>query len=108
RHDPFLNSAERLIESGEADALVWVSTFGGGPPPILPPELPLILLAPPGSEMSAAPAVFLPVGRPGIDHAGQIFRSDGVVALPLRALRASGLPSAGETLGAIAQALESA
>jgi formylmethanofuran dehydrogenase subunit B len=112
RHDPFLHSAERLIESGEADALVWVSTLGGGPPPVLPPELPLILLAPPGAlagtEAPSAPAVFLPVGRPGIDHAGQIFRADGVVALPLRALRASKLPSVGETLQAIAQAMESA
>jgi formylmethanofuran dehydrogenase subunit B len=112
RHDPFLHSAERLIESGEADALVWVSALGGGPPPVLPPELPLILLAPPsalaGTEAPSAPAVFLPVGRPGIDHAGQIFRADGVVALPLRALRASKLPSVGETLQAIAQAMESA
>ena len=102
---PYLYSAERLIESGEADALVWVSALGGGPPPVLPPELPLILLAPPGSEMSSVPAVFLPVGRPGIDHAGQIFRADGVVALPLSALRPSTLPSAGATLQAIAQAI---
>jgi formylmethanofuran dehydrogenase subunit B len=108
RHDPFLYSAERLIESGEADALVWVSTLGGGPPPVLPPELPLILLAPPATEMPSAPAVFLPVGRPGIDHAGQVFRADGVVALPLSALRPSNLPSARETLRAIAQAMESA
>ena len=108
RHDPFLYSAERLIESGEADALVWVSALGGDPPPVLPPELPLILLAPPGSETASAPAVFLPVGRPGIDHAGQIFRADGVVALPLSALRASSLASVGETLQAIAQAMESA
>ncbi len=87
---------ERLIESGEADALVWVSALGGDPPPVLPPELPLILLAPPASETASAPAVFLPVGRPGIDHAGQIFRTDGVVALPLSALRASSLASAGD------------
>jgi formylmethanofuran dehydrogenase subunit B len=108
RHDPFLYSAERLIESGEADALVWVSALGGDPPPVLPPELPLILLAPSGSETASAAAVFLPVGRPGIDHAGQIFRADGVVALPLSALRTSSLASVGETLQAIAQAMESA
>jgi hypothetical protein len=48
------------------------------------------------------------VGWPGIDHAGQIFRADGVVALPLSALRASSLASVGETLQAIAQAMESA
>ena len=33
------------------------------------------------------PEVHIPVGTPGIDHAGEIFRTDGVVALPLAALR---------------------
>ena len=96
-----------MIESGEADALLWISTLGGAPPPVMPSDLPLILLAPPGSEMSSPPAVFLPVGRPGIDHAGQIFRGDGIVALPLAALRPSPLPSAGATLTAIAAAMGS-
>jgi formylmethanofuran dehydrogenase subunit B len=108
RHDPFLHSAERLIESGEADALLWISTLGSTAAPIGRPDLPLILLAPPGVETPAPPAVFLPVGRPGIDHAGQIFRADGIVALPLAALRPSPLQSAGETLRAIAEAMESA
>jgi formylmethanofuran dehydrogenase subunit B len=105
RHDPTLYSAERLIKSGEADALLWISALNGSPPPALPPELPLILLAPPGTDLAYEPAVFLPIGRPGIDHAGQIFRADGVVALPLSVLRASALPSAGNTLSAITRAL---
>jgi formylmethanofuran dehydrogenase subunit B len=108
QHDPHLNSAQRLIESGEADALLWISALGGAPPPGLSSDLPLILLAPPGSGMPSPPAVFLPVGRPGIDHAGQIFRGDGIVALPLVALRPSPLPSAGATLTAIAAAMGSA
>jgi formylmethanofuran dehydrogenase subunit B len=104
RHDPLLFAAGRLIDSGEVDALVWISTLGGPPPPRLPPELPLILLAPPGTAASAA-AVFLPVGRPGIDHAGQIFRGDGVVALPLAMLRPTALPSAAATLADILASL---
>jgi len=106
-HDPHIHSAQRLVESGEADALLWISTLGGAPPPVMPSDLPLILLAPPGSEMYSPPAVFLPAGRPGIDHAGQIFRGDGIVALPLAALRPSPLPSAGATLTAIAAAMGS-
>jgi formylmethanofuran dehydrogenase subunit B len=105
RHDPYLFSAERLIASGEADLLIWIAALDAGAPPALPPELPLILLAPPGSAVPSEPAVFLPVGRPGIDHGGQIFRTDGVVALPLRGLRRSELPSVGATLRAIGQAL---
>lgn len=108
RHDPVLHSAARLIESGEADALLWISTLGSAVPPPVRPGLPLILLAPPEEKTSVSPAVFLPVGRPGIDHAGQIFRGDGIVALPLTAIRASSLPSAGETLRNIAAAMESA
>jgi formylmethanofuran dehydrogenase subunit B len=106
RHDPLLYAAERLLESGEADAAVWVSALSDSPPPALPPELPLILLAPRGLEPAPEPAVFLPVGRPGVDHAGQIFRGDGVVALPLTALRSSAVPSAGSTLKAITRAIE--
>ena len=108
RHDPYLYSAARLIAGGEADALVWVAAFGGSLPPPLPPEAPLILLATPDAAPAIEPAVFLPVGRPGIDHAGQIFRADGVVALPLGVLRESVLPRAGDTLRDIARAFEAA
>jgi formylmethanofuran dehydrogenase subunit B len=105
RHDPHRHAAERLIGSGEADLLIWIAALDAGPPPPLPPELPTILLAPPGATSSSEPAVFLPVGRPGIDHAGQVFRTDGTVALPLSRLRSSALPSVGATLRAIAQSL---
>jgi formylmethanofuran dehydrogenase subunit B len=104
-HDPYRNAGERLISGGEADLLVWIAALDAAPPPPLPPELPTILLAPPGSRFESEPAVFLPVGRPGVDHAGQIFRTDGTVALPLSRLRESSLPSVGATLRAIAQAL---
>jgi len=105
-HDPELLSARRLIESGEADTLVWISALNGAAPPPLPPELPLILLADPAVEPPGEPAVFLPVGRPGIDHAGQVFRLDGVVALSLATLHEGGPPSAAATLAAIGEALE--
>ncbi len=106
RHDPHLFAARRLIEHGEADAVVWTAALDGGPLPPLSPDLPLILLAPPGTERSPEPAVFLPVGRPGIESDGQIFRGDRVVALPLAALRPSDLPSVAATLAEIAEALE--
>jgi len=38
---------------------------------------------------------------PGIDHAGHIYRSDVVVALPLRRLRESALPPAADVLAGI-------
>jgi formylmethanofuran dehydrogenase subunit B len=51
------------------------------------------------------PAVFIPVGTPGLDHAGHLFRTDRVVALPLRQLRESSLPSVAEAIAAIEVAL---
>lgn len=47
------------------------------------------------------PAVFIPVGTPGVDHAGHLFRTDRVVAIPLRQLRQSSLPSVADAIGAI-------
>ena len=42
--------------------------------------------------------VAIPVGTPGLDHAGSIYRMDGVVSLPRAPLRDLGLPSAAEVL----------
>jgi formylmethanofuran dehydrogenase subunit B len=49
--------------------------------------------------------VFIPVGTPGIDHAGAIFRTDAVVALPLAALRSAGALSVADVLARIDRVL---
>lgn len=51
------------------------------------------------------PEVFIPVGTPGIDHSGHAYRMDNVVAIRLKKLRDSGLPSTSEVVTAIQQAL---
>lgn len=91
-HDPFANTHTRLLEDGEADALVWISNYA--PQAIAPAaDVPTIVLGHPKMAFNEAPDVFIPVGIPGIDHAGHFFRADGVVSLPLRQLRQSPLPS---------------
>ena len=102
-HDPMLYSTARLLGEREADALVWISTFRPQPPPVA--DLPTIVLAASSLRFERQPDVHIPVGTPGIDHAGEFFRTDGVVALPLVALRAGGRPSAAEVLGRIDRAL---
>jgi formylmethanofuran dehydrogenase subunit B len=52
------------------------------------------------------PEVYIPVGVPGIDHAGHTYRMDNVVAIRLFKLREVGLPSTAQVLGSIYQALE--
>lgn len=104
-HDAHGFSANRLVESGAADALVWISAFRPeGPPYAAPPTT--IALAMPGTEFGGEPEVCIPVGTPGLDHAGKVFRTDGVVALPVRKLRDSGLLRVADVLTAITAAVE--
>ncbi len=103
-HDPYHFSADRLLSGGEADALLWVSSFN---PDRTPPAsaLPTVVFGHPDMKLEREPEVFIPVGLPGADHPGTMFRSDNVVALPLQQLRASSLPALDSVLNAIEQAL---
>lgn len=66
-HDPWRFDARRLVESGEADAVVWISALGEPPPEWLA-LLPAVILGPPPLPPAGDGQVALPVGRPGVDH----------------------------------------
>ncbi len=103
-YDPYLNDTNALLTNGEADVLVWVHAFNAkATPPIT--SLPTIVVGRSGMTFTQEPDVFIPVGTPGIDHTGHAFRMDNVVAIRLKKLRDSGLPSTAEVLRAIEQAL---
>ena len=103
-YDPFLNDTNVLLANGEADALVWVQAFNiNSVPPVT--ALPTIVVGRSGMTFEKEPDVFIPVGTPGIDHAGHAYRMDNVVAIRLKKLRDSGLPSTAQVLNAIEQAL---
>lgn len=99
-YDPYHYTTPRMLDAGEADSLLWISAFDAGR---LPPrtEHPRIVLGPAQMRLEPAPEVFIPVAMPGIDHAGALFRCDGVVSLPLRKLREARLPGVAEALHAI-------
>jgi len=103
-YDPYHLSAARLLESGEADLLLWVSSFHASRTPPFT-AWPTVVLGRPGMTFEREPAVYIPVGTPGIDHTGHLFRTDRVVVLPLGRLRASDLPSVAEVVTAIETAL---
>ena len=44
------------------------------------------------------PDVFIPVGVPGLDFSGLMYRCDNVVAMPMYKLRESSLPRAADLL----------
>ncbi|MGZ8137267.1 MAG: formylmethanofuran dehydrogenase subunit B [Methylococcaceae bacterium] len=103
-YDPFLNDANLLLANGEADALVWVQAFNTkATPPAT--GLPTIVVGRSGMTFAKEPDVFIPVGTPGIDHAGHAYRMDNVVAIRLKKLRDSGLPSTADVLNAIEQSM---
>jgi formylmethanofuran dehydrogenase subunit B len=102
-HDPPRWSATALLDRGAADALLWLSTFSDLEPPAT--AVPTVLLARAGFTPARPVEVLIPVGVPGLDHSGSLYRTDGVVSLPLRQLRATALPSAAGVLQRIAEAL---
>ncbi|MCK9607348.1 MAG: formylmethanofuran dehydrogenase subunit B [Methylomonas sp.] len=103
-YDPFLFDSQAMLNNDEADALVWVQAFNiSSKPPET--DLPTIVIGRSGMTFDKEPNVFIPVGTPGIDHPGHAYRLDNVVAIRLKKLRDSGLPSTAEVLHAIEQAL---
>ena len=98
-HDPLRFETARLLAKGEVDALLWLSSFSDRPPP--PTDLPRIAIGTAGTVQPAANTICLPTGTPGVDHAGQLIRTDGVVALPVQALLDRKLPSAAKVLDAL-------
>lgn len=103
-YDPYHNSMARLLANGEADVLVWVATINARQtPPVV--AIPTIMIGRSGMVFEQEPSVYIPVGAPGIDHAGHMYRCDNVVSMPLRKLRDSGLPSGAEVLKKIEKIL---
>jgi formylmethanofuran dehydrogenase subunit B len=103
-YDHLRYAIPRMLAGGDGDLLVWISSFT---PDLAPPAatIPSIVLGTPGIKLSGTPAVFIPVGTPGADHAGRIVRCDNVVTLPLQDLRRTSLPKLTDVLSAIELAL---
>ncbi|MCZ7595155.1 MAG: formylmethanofuran dehydrogenase [Hyphomicrobium sp.] len=103
-YDSYRYNISRMLTDGEGDLLLWVASIGTdiGLPQT---KLPTIVLGTPGVRLAQPPSVFIPVGTPGIDHAGQMVRCDNVVSLPLKNLGRSQLPRAADVLAAIEAAL---
>lgn len=84
--------AQRLLDEGQADLLVWISSLVEAPPPTT--RQPQLVFGHPAMDFDGPPpAVFLPVAVPGIHRDGFIHRGDGLCLMPLRGLVPSDLPS---------------
>ncbi|MBT2332646.1 formylmethanofuran dehydrogenase [Variovorax paradoxus] len=106
-HEPLCFDAGRLLADGAVDTLLWVSSYGPEPAPPAA-GVPRIVLGHPGMQLppDAHELVFIPVSTPGISSAGHLFRTDGSVLLPLRPVYEDGLPSVGEVVRRLTQAVQ--
>lgn len=99
-YDSYKYAINRMLAEGEGDLLIWIASFT---PDLRPPatRIPTIVLGTPGIKLDPTPAVFIPVGTPGADHAGRLIRCDNVVSLPLRDLGRAPLPRVADVLAAV-------
>lgn len=101
-YDAYHFSTKRQLTN--CDALLWVSTFNAYLPPAC--EAPTIVIGHPDMQFEKQPDVFIPVGIPGVDHVGTMFRMDSSVAMPLKKLRETELPSLSEVVNKIIGQIE--
>lgn len=103
-YDPVLHAQDMMLGAGAADALLWISSFSARQVPAAA-SVPTIVLSRPSRRLASGSTVYIPVGTPGVDHAGNLLRTDGVVALPLHRLRNPVAPSVADVLTMIRERL---
>ncbi len=81
-------STYNVLKNKEVDTLLWISSFSSN---VNSPRasIPTIVLGTPDTRLNFKPDVFIPISTPGVDHTGQLFRTDSVISLPLKKVRQS-------------------
>jgi formylmethanofuran dehydrogenase subunit B len=102
-HDPWQFDARRMIESGEADAVIWVSALAD-PVPDWIGAVPSVVLSA-ATSAAAGASIAVRIGRPGGDHNAIRFdRATGTLT-HMAACAPSELPSVAEVLRRLFNAL---
>jgi formylmethanofuran dehydrogenase subunit B len=106
-HDPWRFDAARLVESGEADCVLWVSAYRPIPP-TWKRAVDTVALVHGATAFRRAPRVSIAVGQPGVDHDSvEHLFSTGTLAVK-RAIRRSEAPAVADVIAEIAALLPSA
>jgi formylmethanofuran dehydrogenase subunit B len=104
-HDPWMFDADRLVESGEADCVIWISAYRDETPRWRKP-IALIALTDAAAEFLQIPAVQIEIGRPGVDHDSVDYRAPMATLASRSATSPSHKPSAADVIGMLAAALD--
>jgi formylmethanofuran dehydrogenase subunit B len=103
-HDTWRFDATRMIESGEADAALWISAYGREVPQ-WKKNIPLVALASPQTAFAQEPEVRIEIGCPGIDHDAAEFARETGSIVSRKASHPSQALSVEAVIGQIAQHL---
>lgn len=101
-HDTWRFDATRMVDSGEADAALWISAYGPETPG-WKSDIPLVALVPPQTQFTQEPRVRIEIGCPGVDHDGAEFFRDAGTIIARPASRPSNAPSVAAIVKLIAQ-----
>jgi formylmethanofuran dehydrogenase subunit B len=104
-HDTWRFDTTRMIESGEADAAMWISAYGSEAPP-WKKNIPFVALAAPQTTFAREPQVRFEVGCPGIDHDAAEFSRETASIVARKASHSSQAPSVAAIIDQIAKHLE--
>ena len=103
-HDTWRFDATRMIESGEADAALWISAYCAEAPQ-WKKNIPLVALAPPQTAFAQEPEVCIEIGCPGIDHDAAEFARETGSIVSRKAAHPSQASSVEAVIGEIAKHL---
>jgi formylmethanofuran dehydrogenase subunit B len=98
-HDPWRFEATRLVDSGEADAAMWISAFDGEKPAWSRADIPLVTLAP--AHAAPSRGLFIEVGQPGVTHDAVVMTQETGGMTLRKASAPTDAPSVAQAIGAI-------
>ena len=104
-HDTWRFDSTRLIESGEADAALWINAYGAETPP-WKKTVPLVALTQKQASFARSPQVLIEIGQPGKDHDGAEFSLETTSIVGRFAEEKSELPSVADIIGEISKQIE--
>ena len=101
KHDRESYYSENLISKKNVDLVLHISTIS--PDKIeINKKIKNIVIGHPNSTFTNQPDIFIPVGIPGIDYEGIMFRTDNVVSVALKDVRNISLPNSQSILDKLA------
>ncbi len=104
-HDTWRFDADRMIESGEADAALWISAYDAEVPQ-WKRNVPIVALVPTQTSLAREPHVTIEVGCPGLDHDAAEFDHETSSIVARAASRPTQAPSVAAVLGEISAHLK--